>query len=370
MARAKSFRFLGAAAVAGLGYAACSAPFDPPDLINTLRVLIVRVDALDADANADGVPDDAPTPAGSYARPGETVTFKMQYADGRDLDTSQSVEPILVAWIGGCWNPPGNDYYGCYESLGQLFSSLEAGEIPPEIAIGPGLTDFAVTVPTDVLDAVGQPDAGPRVAQGFVFFLVCAGTLGPVQQSGDTEAGSFPIGCFDQTGRELGAEGFVPGYTQIYVFEDGRRNQNPIVTGLTLDGQALAPDAAPPKYPRCDVSEEERRKSGCAAIDEFTECQTVTFDVAVPDDIAEIDQDAIDSNGEPLREVVWVGYYTDGGQFDSATKLVSDASKGIQRQHETVWVPPEEPGLYTVWAVVRDNRGGSTIVQQLVEVTE
>ncbi|MBL9024664.1 MAG: hypothetical protein JNL21_20885 [Myxococcales bacterium] len=367
----KPARWGAALALAGSAYAACSAPFDPPDYINTLRVLLVRVDTLDADIDADGVPDPTPTPVGSYARPGETVTFKMQYADGRDFDSTQSVAPVLVAWIGGCWNPPGNDYYGCYEVLGQRLQGLQAGELPPEVAVAPGLTDFSITVPTDVLDAVGEPDAGgPRVAQGFVFFLVCAGTLGPVQQSGDTEAGSFPIGCFDGSGRELGAEGFVPGYTQVFVFDDGRRNLNPVVTGLSYDDQVFAADAPPPQIQRCAVSEEERRKSGCAATDEFTECTTVTFDVAVPDDVAEIDPGALDPNGEPLREVVWVSYFTDGGQFDSATKLVSDSAKGIQRGHETAWVPPEEPGLYTVWAVVRDNRGGSTIVQQLVEVTE
>lgn len=370
-ARRNPARWGAAVLLAGSAYAACSAPFDPPDQINSLRVLLVRVDALDGDVDGDGQPDPTPTPVGAYARPGETVTFKMQYEDGREVDSDQSVTPVLVGWIGGCWNPPGNDYYGCYEVLGDKLQGLDQGTLPPEVAFAPGLTEFSVTVPTDVLDEVGEPDAGgPRVAQGFVFFLVCAGTLGPVAQSGDTEAGSFPIGCFDQSGRELGAEGFVPGYTQVFVFDDGRRNGNPIVTGLSYDGTVLAPDAPTPQIRRCDVSEDERRKSGCAAIDEFTECTTVTFDVAVPDDVAEVDPDAVDPEGEPLREVVWVSYYTDGGQFDSATKLVSDASDGIQREHETVWVPPEEPGTYTIWAVVRDNRGGSSIVQQLVNVTE
>jgi hypothetical protein len=341
----------GCAALAFAGWASCSAPFDPPADINSLRILLVQADR-------------------PYALPGDTVTFRMQYADGRDFEAGQSIAPIVVTWIGGCWNPPGNDYYGCYESLGQLFEGLQAGQIPPEIAIGPGLTDFAITVPTDVLSGVGTPATGARAALGFVFFIVCAGQLGPVQQSGETEAGAFPIGCFDENGRELGSDGFVPGYTQIYVFEDGRLNANPVVNGITYDGEFLDPAGAPPQIKRCDVTDEERNKSGCSAIDEFTECTTVKFDVAVPDDVAEIDPDAFDANGEPLREVVWVSYFTDGGDFDSATKLLSDASKGIQGDHGTEWVPPEEPGLYTVWAVVRDNRGGSSIVEQLVTVIE
>jgi hypothetical protein len=376
-------RWIGAATLAAAGYASCSAPFDPPAFVSSLRVLIVSNHATGPvnDADNDGNGDDdvdgdgALTPAdivlgdvGSYARPGETVTFRMQYADGREVEQGQSLAPILVTWIGGCWNPPGNDYYGCYASLGERFAGLQGGSLPPEVAIGPGLTEFSVTVPDDVLAAVGQPATGPRVALGFVFFIVCAGELRFVQQEGDTEAGAFPLGCFDQEGRELGPDGFVPGYTQVYVFEDGRRNGNPVVTGLSVDDAVLAADAPVPTIPLCNVTEDERRKSGCSAIDEFTECETMEFDVQIPDDIAEVDADAVGADGEQLREVVWVSYYADGGDFDSPTKLLSDAQDGIQGDHQTEWVPPDQPGLYTIWAVVRDNRGGSSIVQQLVQV--
>lgn len=347
----RTTRWVLAAALAAGGYASCSAPFDPPAYVNSLRVLAVVIDQ-------------------PYGHPGELISFNMRYHDGREVEAGLANSPTIITWIGGCWNPPGDDYYGCYESLGTLFSGLQSGQLPPEVQIGPNLTQFQVTVPDDVLANVGKPPAGAKVALGFVFFMLCAGELRPVDQAGTTEAGAFPIGCFDSNGRELGADGFVPGYTQIYVFEDGRTNANPVVEALTVDGEPIAPDALPPKVKRCDVSAEERRKTGCAAIDEFTECETIAFDVQVPNDVAQIDPDAFAPDGEPLHEVVWVSYFTDGGDFDSATKLVSDAVEGIQGDHGTEWVPPDVAGLYTVWAVVRDNRGGSTIVEHLIEVTE
>ncbi len=351
MKRTRTLRLplaLAAVALVGAHAASCSAPFDPPAYVNSLRVLAVQIDK-------------------PYANPGDTVTFRMTYADGRDLPADEQVAPILVTWVGGCFNPPGKSYYGCYETLGELFGGLSSGQLPPEIAIGPGLTEFSVVVPGDVLANIGEPDAGPKVALGFVFFLVCAGELRPVEQAGETAAGAFPIGCFDPSGRELGAEGFVPGYTQIYVFEDGRLNQNPTVNAFTVDGQVFAPDQTATARV-CDVTPDERRQAGCAAIDEFTECETVTLDVDVPADVAEADPDALDADGKQLREVVWVSYFADGGDFESETKLVSDAAKGLQKGHDTKWVPPDEPGLYTLWAVVRDNRGGSQLVQQLVTV--
>jgi hypothetical protein len=338
----------GAAALFGAP-ASCSAPFDPPSLVNSLRVLGVEIDK-------------------PYAEPGDEVTFTMYYTDPR---VQESVVPTLIVWVGGCWNPPGKQYYGCYESLGQVFSGLSEGGPLPEglIAAGVNLTEFKVTVPDDAVSSLADPDTGPKVGIGFVFFILCAGELRFVEQEGETAAGSFPLGCFDGSGAPVGPEGFLPGYTQVYVFEDGRTNANPVVNALTVDGDPYAPET-PPTVPRCDVSAEERRKSGCAATDEFTECEAVEIDVDVPDDIAEIDPEAVDIEGDPLNEVVWVSYFADGGDFQSGIRLVSDAREGIQGEHHTEWVPPDEVGTYTIWAVVRDNRGGSRVLSQLVQVTE
>ncbi|NUO52354.1 MAG: hypothetical protein HOV80_26180, partial [Polyangiaceae bacterium] len=116
----RSPRWFLAAALAAGGYASCSAPFDPPALVNSLRVLQVQVNALapnndangdgvaDADVDGDGDIDDADYTtqlSGAYALPGETVNFNMVYADGRDQTEVETSGPPLITWIGGCWNP-------------------------------------------------------------------------------------------------------------------------------------------------------------------------------------------------------------------------------------------------------------------------
>ncbi|MFO0548879.1 MAG: hypothetical protein U0271_10855 [Polyangiaceae bacterium] len=173
----------------------------------------------------------------------------------------------------------------------------------------------------------------------------------------------------DAEGRQLGPDAFVPGYTQVYVFEDGgRQNGNPNVAGLLFDGQTRTADETI-EAGTCPISVEDRRKAGRSAPDEFAECTTLDVDVDVPDDVAGVDPDAFDTQGNQLSESVWVSYFSTGGDFQSQVKLVSDSAKG-RVTSSTVWVPPDEPGLYRIWAVVRDNRGGSTTVSNLVEVTE
>jgi hypothetical protein len=84
--------------------------------------------------------------------------------------------------------------------------------------------------------------------------------------------------------------------------------------------------------------------------------------------VAEVDPDSTGVDGQPLDEVVWVNYYAEAGEFDGAVRLVNDAAEGYVEEHATVWVPPEEPGRYSLWAVVRDSRGGSQTLQRYVDV--
>ncbi len=325
----------------------CAAPFDPPGLVNSLRVLSVDIDR-------------------PYANPGETVTLTMNFFDGRD--TGGEFTPVSIVWLGGCFNPPGNQYYGCYEPLGALFESLSTGSPPPDGLIGFGPV-FELALPDDLVSSADQPASGTRYGTAYVFFLACAGEVRPVAQEGDTEAGAFPIGCFDSDGRQLGAEAFVPGYTQVYAFEDARENPNPPVAGLLWDEELLEPDAIP-TVQRCLVSDEDRKQMGCAATDEFTECTTVTLDIDVDENVADVDEESVDAEGNPLKEVVWVSYFATAGAFESEIKLVNDAKEGLQTERTTKWVPPVEAGLYEIWSVTRDNRGGSTTIRHTVEVTE
>ena len=104
-----------------------------------------------------------------------------------------------------------------------------------------------------------------------MFFAVCAGSIEPLSAGtggGGGAAGpgrygevpGFPIGCFDASGQQLGADSFVPGYTQVYAFADGRTNHNPVVLGLAIAGAEVdAGDAGPPsparpRFPRSSAA--------------------------------------------------------------------------------------------------------------------
>src|SRR5262249_31524206 len=152
-------------------------------------------------------------------------------------------------------------------------------------------------------------------------------------------------------------DNFVPGYTQVYAFEDGRTNQNPTICtdrdpmmcpgdnkrgnvngiivqelddndnlvsgGIVKDGDTVA---------SCSVSEANRSTAGgCGRTNPYKACSRYQITVDVPDDVAEPDPSSTDMNGNPLHEIVWVDYFADGGDIETPVLLVSDAIAGIQR---------------------------------------
>lgn len=337
----------------------CAAAFTPASQVESLRVLAVSASK-------------------PYANPGDEVTFTMTYHDGL-AGPDDAQRPVQIVWLGGCFNPPGDQYFACYEQLAELFSSLSTGQPPPPeyFAGGIGLDTFTTRIPEDILTSREQPPVGPAYGIAYVFFAACAGQIGPVEDPGGN-AGAFPLGCFDAEGRRLGAESFVPGYTQIYVFgpiEDTQgneillTNENPEIGGLTLDGEEISEDFAEiPTVQACPVPEDERRAAGCGAQDPSAECTTYEIKGIVDPGVAEPDLSGQTLDGEELSEVVWINYYADQGEFESDIKLVNEATEGYLDDFGVQWIPPSEPGIATLWAVLRDARGGSSVVRRLVRV--
>ncbi|WP_437602291.1 hypothetical protein [Sorangium sp. So ce590] len=350
----------------------CVAGFDPPSVVNGLRVFAVV---------ADVVPVGEKPESSSYAYPGAQVTFRIHYQDGLG-GPEEGSRPVSVYWFGGCENPIGDDYYGCYPQFAELAAKLQAWQelgdptlpLPALNGVPPGIGDtYTITISDDILEGREAPaTGGPPSGSAYVFFVACTGTLGVVEDQGTGRAGTFPVACFDADGRRLGPDSFVPGYTQVYAFEeaeeekDNRANANPKLLGLTLDGEPMPEDFAEiPNVDRCLIGREERREAGCSAEDPFTACRAYELDAIIPDNVAETDPDA---KQQTLREIVWVDYFTDLGDLDRGIKLVSDAAKGDLGDHAVTWIPPAEPGVATLTAVLRDARGGSSVVQRLVRV--
>jgi hypothetical protein len=342
---------LGAPAIAS----GCGGGFDPISLVNKLRVLAVVADK-------------------PYADPGDDVTFHMTYYDGY-IDPKDPNGPgrnVQVLWLGGCFNPIGDQYYGCYESLAELFQSLTPGKPPPPDLlklVGFGDT-FTLKLPADLITRRPRPPSGPYYGLAYVFFAVCAGTIKPVPPDGTGRAGSFPLGCFDANGKRLGAESFVPGYTQVYSFEDGRPNTNPVLNALTLDGEPV-PEGIGEELTigPCDIPADSRNGPvACGQKDPNTDCKSIQIDVDVPANVAEVDPQGMSLDNKPIFETVWVDYFAEKGSFDSGIQLVSEATAGITKDHSSHWVPPAEPGRVSLWAVVHDSRGGSAVIQRYVMV--
>src|SRR6188768_853753 len=178
---------------AGLG---CGPQFDPSNEIKTLRVL--------------GVKKDKP-----YAQPGDAVNLQLLWHDPKGRTGAE----VQRAFIGGCVNPPGDLYYGCFGHYGQ------SGELP---ALGMGDT-FQVTLPDDIISSRRDLEPGQtRYGLYIVFFAVCAGKLDFDAKAAAGASGSegLPLRCLDDAGKPLASEDFVVGYTSIYSFE-GVSNQNP-----------------------------------------------------------------------------------------------------------------------------------------------
>lgn len=343
---------------------ACSPGYLPSDLVNGLRILAVEADK-------------------PYLLPGESVTFELHLRDGHP-DGARNVN---VLWLGGCVNPPGDLYYGCFLQFAEIFKALgnlefdppEPGQPPPMIP--PSLagvfqystavkssTTFTTTAPLDIVSSRPTPDGGSKYGLMYAFFFACAGEIKPIEVDPGGAAGFLPLGCFDSEGKRLPADSFVPGYTQVYSFEDERRNENPVVKGLIIDGKKTADDpSAIPTVKACSQTFDERRQVGCLAPEPFEGCTAVKLDVDVDSDIAEIDPGEF-VNGKQLYEAVWVDWLVDSGDLTNGIELISGVTEGYKQDHATSWFPPSEPGLHTVWATVRDTRGGTTFIEQSIIV--
>jgi hypothetical protein len=287
-------------------------------------------------------------------------------------------------WLGGCVNPPGDLYYGCFLQFAEIFKALgegglgapQPGQPPPSLPPGiigysPGVTSsatFTTSVPLDIVSSRPTPDGGAKYGLGYVFFFACAGEIKPIEVDPGGAAGFLPLGCFDSEGKRLPADSFVPGYTQVYSFEDERRNENPVVKGLIIDGVHTADDpSAIPIVKACDQTFDERRQVGCFAAEPYEGCVPAKIDVDVDSNIAEVDPGAF-VNGKQIYEAVWVDWLVDSGDVTSGIELISGVTEGYKTDHQTSWFPPAEPGLYTLWATVRDTRGGTTFLEQSIIV--
>jgi hypothetical protein len=309
----------------------CGVGFDPPFEVKGLRVLGVQKEP-------------------AYVAPGEEVTLRMLWHDGKEPGRD-----VMRLWLGGCFNPPGDFYYGCFPQLAEAFGR---GALD-YIALG---DSFSFRAPDDLVEAHPSPASPDQTPYGVavVFFAVCAGALDFVIPE---DRYGFPLVCRGPQGELLGTEDFVAGYTTLFSYES-LRNENPIVTGFELAGRPVAPDcigeaclsASLDVDIDCDVAPE-RCIATCASNGDAA-CPGIAVRPLIDPVSAERNAN-VGSIGNPVGEQLWVNYFIDRGSLRSGIRLYADATTGIDDKYGTDVYAPSEPGLVRIWAVVHDNRGGT-----------
>ncbi len=304
--------------------------------------------------------------------------------------------PLSVAWLGGCHNPPGDAQAGCYPLLQLLAAELpdplpgslaEVGsELRPYLGLG---TTFSLSIPPDILDGRQLDTAAPPFGVSFTFFAVCAGVLRP-----EPGASGVPLRCEDRnSGEPLGPEAFVRGFVTTYTYS-GVTNAAPALLAATVEGEVpteracetdadcqgltagelpLAcgqPLAAPlvvegeppaaalrclPRLPPCTGFP-------CASLELRPELAAGSI---------ELDVTAAAPGRAVPEEIVWVKYFG-FGVFDHSEVLINDRASGFNPDYALRWSPPavavDSP--LPVWAVVQDNRGGTSIARWDILVRE
>ena len=387
-------------AIGSLAPLGCGATFDPPTEIKSLRIL--------------GVSKDKP-----YAEPGDTVKLSMLWYDGSRpvvvadapvgaagasdqagagdgaagsvgvvgaagagpgaVNTSK--RKVSITWLGGCLNPPADSYSGCLEQYAQAFGAgavTSVDGVAPADLPGSGITfgtgpEFSVKLPTSHVLHPSQDARLPAYGLSYVFFALCAGDLAP----GDEH---FPLHCQDDSGRDLGPDDFVLGYSAIYLFERGPNgepylNQNPLTTGLkfgpadvtdvTCFGESCLgtcnTDGVCENRPAEAISSESHPTlfmSACKEDGDPLKCPPHNLRLDIDPSTFEPDQITNDTYGRAFTEQMWIDYYSTRGRFRSATKLLNDATRGYNHENGTQFYAPKEKGPVELWIVMHDNRGG------------
>lgn len=298
-----------------------------------------------------------------YANPGETVTLEALYTDAR----RDKPRPLKLFWIPVvCMNPRDDLYYLCFIPSqgdggtrlvpagpladagagdagatagggGSLLSQIPVGvDLSPFLPQGP---TFSFTMPED---AIQPRDGTDPYGIAIVFNMLCAGRVILAERDPNGGPQQVPLQCVDEEGQKLPPNDYVIGISRVYSYAT-RTNANPVIEKVTLDGADVDP-AVGLVMDRCVANKR-------------AECPERKIDVRVAE-----------SSWEPnpvegaagLCEQVWVDYYSDQGDFDNDARLLFDTTKGRVSESEVVFRAPYDPVDGTVWAVVHDNRGGSS----------
>jgi hypothetical protein len=356
--------------VLGSGASCAPSGFADPTQITTVRIL----------ASSSDEP---------YAAPGSDVTLNVLAYDGR----TTKPEPMQIYWLPFvCENPPDDAYYNCFEQIemggGSDGGAPRGGDAGSGVGsfIGAGGvlnvptgTSYTFTMPSDAVSSHSS-EPGTKYPYGLavIFNIACAGHLQIVPiDPNNINPQTVPIGCFDSSGNQLGADDWVFGFTRVYAYDESyiqmANNVNPQVSYVDIGGKHLQVTAqadAPQIYttPACDSP------TGCLTMPHCTgdgsTCQ-VPFGPSVPKSSWNTNPEETDINGNAVHDEIWVDFYATFGNLGDEARLLWDSTTGLvgpTSATDSLFQAPSTPGTGTIWMVVHNDRGGASWVTMPVLV--
>lgn len=271
----------------------------------------------------------------SSPAPGDTIQLDVLAVDGR----ADQTRPMKVYWFPDpCINPEGDAYYECYPAFQTRYPI--GTDITSQLSTAPAYT---LAIPADIIAGHRGSRGTAPYGEAVVFSMACTGHIEAVAATAQPEA--VPFGCFDEQHNRLGADDWVFAYTTIFAY-DNQKNENPTIDGLTFGGGAVDLDAG-------------ITVDHCTAA-KLADCPTTDVDAVVPASAQEMNPRNVSLDGNVLREQIYVEYFVSAGKLDEQAEVLYDPHNGRLAKTEDKLFPPQAAGEYRLWAVVHDDRGGSS----------
>lgn len=317
---------------------------------------------FDAKSKVDSVRLFAARADKPYAKPGETVTLDVLAYDGR-ANPTRPMRHYFLPFV--CLNPVNDSYYGCFApgvlaspdggvpagrtdgGAGASSGGAGAGGFLSGVADGTDLTPILVQgtrysykVPeTAVIPRAETPDEPYGIT--IVFTVACAGRVVFKRPDLATRQ-QVPLACVDEDGVNVPATDYVLGINRVYIY-DKKTNDNPILSGLTLDGKPVDPNVGI-EVDRCLSTKR-------------TSCPELKLDAVVPESSWQVQEGVKNSQGVEAREQIWIDYYATIGEIETA-RLLYDVGSGRVPESAAKLTGSPITGQGTLFAVLHDNRGG------------
>jgi len=293
--------------VALVPLAACGTQPKPETLVDNLRVLAITSDPPEI-------------------HPGDTAELGIL-----ELDPSRPGGKTTVVWVGCDPDPFGLGRSACNDTTA-LLQPTSFTDFPPGVRLLGFGPHAAYAVPKDLFGVLAPDDPlRENGVVGQILAVVIGEEVKPTSSNEELRA------LFTRIEKQEVQS--LMGLTRATVSERGAPNQNPVISGLAVDGATLPQGATVLLQPG----------------------QEVKLELAAPAESRESYVLRLPSGDETRTEHLVVSWYSTGGRFTPARADLDTGSGNLYIAPGSTKVaedPVPDKRQGSLWAVLRDNRGG------------